>query len=77
MHPLIAEKQPQIESLCRRFGVTRLDLFGSATNAEFTEDRSDFDFLVEFAFGGQVKALDAYFGLKEGLRRCWGARSIS
>ena len=75
MHPLIAEKQPQIESLCRRFGVTRLDLFGSATNTEFTEDRSDFDFLVEFAFGGQVK-VDAYFGLKEGLEALLGRCSV-
>ena len=72
MHPLIAEKQPQIESLCRRFGVTRLDLFGSASNAEFAEDRSDFDFLVEFDFAGQVKALDAYFGLKEELEALLG-----
>ena len=75
MHPLIAEKQPQIESLCRRFGVTRLDLFGSATNAEFAEDRSDFDFLVEFDFGGEGKAFDAYFGLKEELEALLG-RSV-
>ena len=67
MHPLIVEKQPQIQSLCRRFGVTRLELFGSATSADFAEDQSDFDFLVEFDFGGEVKALDAYFGLKEEL----------
>ncbi len=72
MHPLIVEKRPQIESLCRRFGVTRLELFGSATSADFAEDHSDFDFLVEFDFGGEVKALDAYFGLKEGLEALLG-----
>lgn len=72
MHPLIADKQPEIESLCRRFGVTRLELFGSATNAEFAEDHSDFDFLVEFDLRGKVKALDAYFGLKEALEALLG-----
>jgi len=75
MHPLVVKKQPEIESLCRRFGVTRLELFGSATNADFADDRSDFDFLVEFDLGGKVKALDAYFGLKEELEALLG-RSV-
>jgi len=75
MHPMIAEKHPQIESLCRRFGVTRLELFGSATNADFTEDGSDFDFLVAFDLAGEIKALDAYFGLKEELEALLG-RSV-
>ena len=72
MHPLIVEKRPQIESLCRRFGVARLELFGSATTEDFAEDRSDFDFLVEFVLGGEIKALDAYFGLKEELEALLG-----
>jgi uncharacterized protein len=67
MHPLISQQQTAIESLCRRFGVSRLELFGSAATDEFEEDRSDFDFLVEFDLGGEANALDAYFGLKEGL----------
>jgi predicted nucleotidyltransferase len=75
MHPLIAEKQLQIESLCRRFGVARLELFGSATSADFVEDRSDFDFLVEFNAASEVRALDAYFGLKEALEALLG-RSV-
>ena len=72
MHPLVAQKLLEIESLCRRFGVTRLELFGSGTTADFAPDRSDFDFLVEFDFGGEVKALDAYFGLKEELEALLG-----
>jgi len=72
MHPLIVEKRPQIESLCRRFGVARLELFGSATTEDFAEDRSDFDFLVEFVVDGEIKALDAYFGLKEELEALLG-----
>ena len=74
MHPLVVKKRPEIESLCRRFGVIRLELFGSATNADFADDHSDFDFLVEFDLSGEVKALDAYFGLKEELESLLGRR---
>ena len=72
MHPLIAEKQPEIEALCRRFSVTRLELFGSGTSIDHAEEDSDFDFLVDFDLSGEVKALDAYFGLKEGLQALLG-----
>ena len=72
MRPVIVEKRSQIEQLCRRFGVTRLDLFGSATSDESPDDRSDFDFLVEFGFDGKVNALDTYFGLKEELEALLG-----
>ena len=75
VHPLIEQRRPEIESLCRRFGVSRLELFGSATSADFAEERSDFDFLVEFYSAGEVRALDAYFGLKEALEALLG-RSV-
>jgi uncharacterized protein len=48
MNAEIAAKLPQIEELCRRFGIARLELFGSATGPEFNPETSDFDFLVEF-----------------------------
>lgn len=72
MHPLIVEKQPQIEQLCQRFGVTRLQLFGSAATGEYDDERSDFDFLVDFESKDGIKALDAYFGLKESLEDLLG-----
>lgn len=60
-----------IAELCRRFGVRRLSLFGSAETGAFDPQRSDVDFLVEFddATGSQF---DAYFGLKEELERLLG-----
>lgn len=36
-----------IADACRRFGVLRLEAFGSATSGAFRAGRSDFDFLVE------------------------------
>lgn len=55
-----------VEQLCRRFGVARLAVFGSAVTEDFDPERSDLDVLVEFAEG--VDGLfDAYFGLREAL----------
>ena len=40
----------ELRQLCRRFGVRRLEVFGSAAReADFDPARSDLDFLVEFA----------------------------
>ena len=50
MHAIIAANRKQLIELCRRFGVTRLEVFGSAARAsDFDPGRSDIDFLVEFA----------------------------
>jgi predicted nucleotidyltransferase len=50
MLPLIAERRSEVAALCRRFGVRRLSVFGSAAReADFDPARSDIDFLVEFA----------------------------
>jgi uncharacterized protein len=49
MLPLIAERRPEIAALCRRFGVRRLSVFGSAARGEdFDPQRSDVDFVVAF-----------------------------
>ena len=47
MHISLAAQLPQIAALCEKHGVAHLELFGSATGAEFNPDSSDFDFLVE------------------------------
>jgi predicted nucleotidyltransferase len=50
MHAAIAAHQHALQALCRHYGVTRLDVFGSAARAaDFAPDRSDADFLVTFA----------------------------
>lgn len=60
-----------IVSLCRRFGVRRLSVFGSAATEAFDPERSDVEFLVEFDPDTQHR-FDAYFGLKEQLERLLG-----
>jgi predicted nucleotidyltransferase len=48
MNPIIEAKKPEIIALCRRYGVVKLDLFGSATGPNWNPDSSDFDFIIEF-----------------------------
>jgi predicted nucleotidyltransferase len=56
----------EVERICRRFGVSRLALFGSAATDAFDPARSDVDLVVEFS--REVPDLfDAYFGLREAL----------
>lgn len=39
----------EIGALCRRYGVERLEVFGSAATEEFDEESSDVDLVVSFA----------------------------
>ena len=48
MNAILQEKLPSILSLCRRYGVHRLEIFGSANAMSFDPGRSDFDFIVDF-----------------------------
>jgi predicted nucleotidyltransferase len=47
--PEIMANIDAIRALCREYGVARLDVFGSATTDAFDPDRSDIDFLVDYA----------------------------
>jgi predicted nucleotidyltransferase len=60
-----------VASICRRFHVGRLSVFGSATTAAFNPETSDVDFLVEFDHDAD-DLFGAYFGLKEDLEQLVG-----
>jgi uncharacterized protein len=76
MHDLIAQNRTQIAALCRRYGVHRLEVFGSAARGtDFDPARSDADFLVEFEPGNDLPFLQRYFGLQEALAQLLG-RSV-
>lgn len=66
------ELREQIEALCRRYHVCRLDLFGSAATGGFDPARSDVDLLVEFEALGDAAYADAWFGLHESLEALVG-----
>jgi predicted nucleotidyltransferase len=67
----LALDREAIARACRAHGVSRLTIFGSATSDHFDVERSDVDFLVEFAPGAE-DAFTAYFGLKEDLEGLLG-----
>lgn len=65
-----------IQKACERFGVRRLEVFGSAVDGRFDPARSDIDLLVEFASEGtaglaadQADLFSRYFGLSEALQQ--------
>ena len=58
-----------IARACKRNGVERLRIFGSALTVHFDPDGSDIDFLVDFAPGN---LFHAYFDLKFELERITG-----
>ena len=64
---MIDANLPALRVLCRRFGVRRLDLFGSAATGRFDPARSDLDFLVEFEEPSTGGFRGPYFGLLEAL----------
>lgn len=61
----------EIPELCRRYGVARLEIFGSAAGDTFDPRHSDLDFLVEFD-ADSSRLFDRYFGLKESLEALYG-----
>lgn len=68
----IAEKRDALAALCRRYGVTRLEVFGSAARgAGFDPNRSDADFLVTFSPVAR-NDLAAFADLKEALENLLG-----
>lgn len=70
MHPIIELHREELLAICRRRGLRRLELFGSAARDDFDETRSDIDFLVEFGDDPQDRGMAAYFQLKDELESC-------
>lgn len=71
MVSVIEDKLKELEGLCRRFHVSRLEVFGSAA-ADDMRDASDLDFLVEFDPAVNDRRFDTFFALKEALEKLFG-----
>ncbi len=74
MLPLIEQHRQEIDSLCRKHGVRRLELFGSAARGDFNPQTSDLDFIVEFANYAARSLADQWFGLQEDLEMLFGVK---
>jgi predicted nucleotidyltransferase len=73
MMPILDQHLPQIEALCRKYNVERLEAFGSVVGDHFDPDRSDVDLLVLFQKSAAAME-DRYFGLLEDLEKLLGRR---
>ena len=73
MPPIVRDRKRELEHICQRFGVERLEMFGSAVSGTFNA-ASDIDFLVSFSDSAKAKAFDNYFGLLESLEKMFGRR---
>jgi uncharacterized protein len=71
MHPLIEANREAINGLCRRHGVSRMELFGSILREDFDAARSDIDVLVEF-HPSVSGSFSNYLDLKESLQGLFG-----
>ena len=72
MNPEITRRKSELENLCRRFSVRRLELFGSAAVGKYRPGESDLDFLVEFEELSPGTHADTYFGLLEAVEELFG-----
>lgn len=73
MTPAITQRRAEIETLCRRYRVRRLELFGSAAAGQDRPGQSDLDFLVDFEPLAPGTYADTYFGLRESLEELSGS----
>jgi hypothetical protein len=69
---MLAESSLDVEKLCRKFHVRRLEIFGSALEETFDPTSSDLDLLVEFEALPPGEYPNAFFAFKEAMERLFG-----
>ncbi len=73
MPTFIDPQLAEVSALCRRYGVRKLELFGSATTGAFDPQTSDLDFLIDLDPDGE-SLFHRYFDLKEALEALFGRK---
>jgi uncharacterized protein len=64
----ILDRRSELASVCERHHARRLELFGSATRADFEPSRSDLDFIVDLPDDQpEGSYAETYFALKREL----------
>jgi predicted nucleotidyltransferase len=73
MSVLIDEKLEEIAAACKRYGIERLFVFGSALRDDFKPGESDIDLLVEFGPLDITKRFHIYLDAREAFRNIFQA----
>ena len=71
MHTLIEKNRKEIQLLCKKHGLVKLEIFGSAAGSR-KNIPNDFDFLIEFKTKKPVEYFESYFSFKEELEELLG-----
>lgn len=74
MSSVIEQQKNGLAEQCRRFGVRRLEVFGSAARGDFDPAKSDFDFIVSFADKTPGTYADRYLDFAAAVERLLGRR---
>jgi predicted nucleotidyltransferase len=74
MIALIEQHRQELDALCRRYRVARLDVFGSAVKGTFNPEKSDLDFIVTFQDPGERGYALRYLDFAESLESLFGRR---
>lgn len=69
----VDEQQDEIAAACRKYGIERLFIFGSAIRDDFRPGDSDIDLLVEFGPIEFTKKFHTYLDAREAFRRIFQA----
>jgi len=69
MDPIVKDQAALLAGICHQRQVVQLALFGSAATGRFDPQRSDLDFVVQFASMSPHEHADAFFGLIDDLQR--------
>ena len=73
MHASVAKHTDKIIELCKKHGLLRLEVFGSAARGtDFNEAKSDIDLIAKFDYAKRRQTFDEYFALVEDLENLVG-----
>jgi predicted nucleotidyltransferase len=73
MIALVADRKDEIVALCKKHGIVRLELFGSAATGKFDPDKSDLDFIIDLGDYDPGVA-DRFFNFANDLEALFGHR---
>lgn len=74
MEPKLVTKQAEMAVLCRQFGLSRLDVFGSAAMGGFDPATSDYDFIASFSAQADVSMARRFLGFSDALEALVGRK---
>lgn len=74
MEAQLVARRDQIAELCRRHGVCRLEVFGSAVDATFDPQHSDYDFIARFVPAPDMSLGRRFLGFGDALEAMLGRK---